>query len=149
MILAAAAIIAVTGGTEPISRSLSPYFLAPPPVAPVFLAGFLAPRASWLLGGLLGLISSIAIIVVLSTPLMQQAATGTTTGASVLQPDVVAYSFFVSIVGGAFYAGAAAWYKRFLALANPNRAARATGKPSDRSRRRGGSDDRPLLARRR
>ena len=149
MIIAAAAIIAVTGGTEPISRSLSPYFLAPPPVAPVFLAGFLAPRASWLIGGLLGLISSIAIIAVLSTPLMQQAATGTAAGASVLQLDVVAYSFFVSIVGGAFYASAAAWYKRFLALANPSRNARPTGKPSDRSRRRGGSDDRPLLARRR
>jgi hypothetical protein len=147
MIVAAAAILTVTGGNEPISRSLSPYFLAPPPVAPVFLAGFLAPRASWLIGALLGLIASIAIVAVLSTPAMQQAATGST-GGSVLQPDLLAYSFFVSIVGGAFYAAAAAWYKRFLALANPNRA-RPTGKPGDRTRRRGGSDERPLLARRR
>ncbi len=148
LIGAAAAIITVTGGTEPISRSLSPYFLAPPPVAPVFLAGFLAPRASYLIGALLGLISSIAIVLVLSTPAMQQAATGTA-GGSVLQPDILAYSFFVSIVGGAFYAAAAAWYKRFLALANPGRGSRPTGKPSAGSRRRGGSDERPLLARRR
>lgn len=150
MIVAAAAIIVVTGGTEPISRGLTPYFLAPPPVAPVFLAGFLAPRASYLLGGLLGLIASVAIVAVLSTPTLQQAVTGAT-GAAVLQPDVIGYSFFVSIVGGAFYAAAAAWYKRFLALANPARTRptnRPTGKPSDRSRRRG-SDDRPLLARRR
>lgn len=150
LIVAAAAIIAVTGGTEPISRGLSPYFLAPPPVAPVFLAGFLAPRASYLLGGLLGLIASVAIVAVLSTPALQQAVTGTT-GGSVLQPDLLAYSFFVSIIGGAFYAAAAAWYKRFLALANPSRVRptnRPTGKASDRPRR-GGSDDRPLLARRR
>jgi hypothetical protein len=150
MIVAAAAIIAVTGGTEPISRGLSPYFLAPPPVAPVFLAGFLAPRASYLLGGLLGLIASVAIVAVLSTPALQQAVTGAT-GTTVLQPDLLAYSFFVSIIGGAFYAAAAAWYKRFLALANPSRTRptnRPTGKSTDRSGRRG-SDDRPLLARRR
>ena len=147
LIAGATAIILVTGGKEPISLSLAPYFLAPPPVAPVFLAGFLAPRASYLIGGLLGLVSSIAIVALLSSPAMQTAATGST-GAAVLQPDVLASSIAVSVVGGAFYAAAAAWYKRFLALANPARSARTTGKPADKSRRRGG-DDRPLLARRR
>ncbi len=151
MIVIAAGVIAVTGGTEPISRTLSPYFLAPPPVAPVFLAGFLAPRASWLIGGLLGLISSLAILAVLSTPAMQVAATGSS-GGTVLQPELLAYSFFVAIVGGAFYAAAAAWYKRFLALASPSRAVRATNRPTGKSgdgSRRRGSDERPLLARRR
>jgi hypothetical protein len=55
---------------------------------------------------------------------------------------------FWAIVGGAFYAAAAAWYKRFLALASPARAARATGRPKDRPRK-GDSGDRPILARRR
>lgn len=146
LIVGATAIILITAGKEPISLGLAPYFLAPPPVAPVFLAGFLAPRASYLIGGLLGVVSQIAYVTLLSSPVLQS-ATGAAPGAG-LQPDFFLYTLFVAVLGGAFYAAAAAWYKRFLALANPNRAARAVGKPADRSRRRGG-DDRPLLARRR
>lgn len=146
-IIGAAAIVSVTGGTEPVSRMLSPYFLAPPPVAPVFIAGFLAPRASYLIGGLLGIISSIAVMLVLSTPGMQQAATGATT-TTALTADVFAYSVALATFGGAFYAAAAAWYKRFLALASPSRAARASARPNDRTRKRD-SGDRPILARRR
>ena len=148
-ILIAAAALLVTGGTELVSRMLAPYFLAPPPVAPVFIAGFLAPRASYLIGGLLGIISSIVAILVLSTPGMQQAATGATAATPALTSDVLVYSLVLATLGGAFYAAAAAWYKRFLALASPSRTVRATGgKPNDRSRKRD-SGDRPMLARRR
>jgi hypothetical protein len=148
-ILVAAAALVVTGGTELVSRMLAPYFLAPPPVAPVFIAGFLAPRASYLIGGLLGIISSIVVILVLSTPGMQQVATGATAATPALTADVLAYSTILATLGGAFYAAAAAWYKRFLALASPSRTVRATGgKPNDRSRKRD-SGDRPMLARRR
>lgn len=147
LIVVAAAITAVTGGKEPISASLAPYFLAPQPVAPVFLAGFLAPRASWLIGGLLGMISWVAVVILLSTPALQQVVVSST-GTTGLSPDLLGYTFVVATISGAFYAAAAAWYKRFLALANPSRNARPTGKPGDRSRRRG-SDERPLLARRR
>jgi hypothetical protein len=149
-ILVAAVALAVTGGTEPISRVLAPYFLAPPPVAPVFIAGFMAPRASYLIGGLLGVISQIAFVALLSSPAVQQAATGTAT-ATLLTTEAIATAFFLSTFGGAFYAAAAAWYKRFLALASPSRAARAaraTSRPNDRSRKRD-SGDRPILARRR
>jgi len=146
LIVGATVLLLVTGGREQISLILAPYFLAPPPVVPVFVAGFLAPRASYLLGGLLGAISMVASVALLSSPVLQP-ATGAA-GAVSLEPVVVANSFLTSVLFGALFAAVAAWYKRFLALANPNRAARATGKPADRSRRRGG-DDRPLLARRR
>jgi hypothetical protein len=145
LIVAATTLLLVTGGREQISLILAPYFLAPPPVVPVFVAGFLAPRASYLLGALLGAISMVASVALLSSPALQPV---TGAGAVTLEPVVVANSFLTSILFGALFAAVAAWYRRFLTLANPNRAARAAGKPADRSRRRGG-DDRPLLARRR
>jgi hypothetical protein len=148
-IIVAAAAVTISGGTDAISRILAPYFLVAPPVAPVFIAGFIAPRASYLLGGLLGFISQIAYIAVLSSPAVQQAATGTVVAPD-YSPGAVGGAFIVAVAFGAFYAAAAAWYKRFLALASPSRAARAraTGRPNDRPRKRD-SNDRPMLARRR
>ncbi len=148
LIVGLLAIVVATGARELISLTLVPYFLAPQPVVPVFLAGFLAPRASYLIGALLGVVSWIALVVLVSSPAIVQALAGTTTAPG-LAPDILLGSLFWGIVGGAFYAAAAAWYKRFLALASPSRAARATGsKPNDRSRKRD-SGDRPVLARRR
>lgn len=49
--------------------------------------------------------------------------------------DTVAISFLLSPLTGAFFGAAAAWYRRFLNLANPNRGARrppARGKPRRR-----------------
>jgi hypothetical protein len=138
-------ILIATGGTEPISASLSPYFLAPPPLGPVLIAGFLAPRASWLLGGLLGMIAIVATLIVVSSPTLQASATGTA-GAGV-QPELLAYSVLVSAVGGGFYAASAAWYRRFLAMASPNRNAARPARPGGQNRR--DANNRPLLTRRR
>ena len=141
-IVAIAAVVAVTNGKELVSQMLAPYFLYPPPIAPVFLAGFLAPRASWLLGALIGVVQTLAtLVLVVSSP-----ALNAQTGAA--DPSVLAYSLFVSIGFGAFYAAAAAWYKRFLQGANPpRRTASAPAKGGSQKSKSSGS--RPLLARKR
>ena len=48
-------------GQELISRFAATYFLAPPPIGGIFLAGFLAPRASYLIGALVGLVSAVLV----------------------------------------------------------------------------------------
>lgn len=132
------AVIIAFGGQELISRELSQFFLAPPPLVPVFIAGFLAPRASWLLGGLLGVVQTIAVLVIVSSP-----ALGEVVG--VPDTSVLASSLAVSVIFGAFYASAMAWYKRFLRGAQPPRPAPPPGKSGQKPKQ----ESRPLLARRR
>lgn len=50
--------------------------------------------------------------------------------------STVAYSFILSPLTGAFFGAAAAWYRRFLNLANPNRGARRPQPNRGRPRRR-------------
>jgi len=140
--------VAITGGTEPITKALATYFLLPPPVAPVFIAGFLAKRASWLQGAILGALSSVVLLAI-SAGTIQQLLADPAAASTVSVPGVIAYNFVVAVIGGALFAAVAAWYKRFLFLANPNRAARANARANDRQQRRRGSQSRPALARRR
>src|SRR6185503_16686537 len=52
-VISAAALVALP--TEVIAALLFQYFVFTPPVASIFLAGFLAPRASYLTGAIAGL----------------------------------------------------------------------------------------------
>lgn len=94
------------------------YFVVTPAIGGVFIAGFMAPRASWLLGILVGLVAAACYSF-----LMLSGALGVTAGPQNenLAREFVAASFFLSPVVGAFFAATAAWYRRFLQLSNPNR----------------------------
>jgi hypothetical protein len=97
--------------------------LQPPPMIIAFLAGMLAPRGAWLMGGLLSLLAGIAYVLVVTvntdslfTPL------GFTYVVSVDQKLAYAQSVLVTapvfgIAVGAF----AGFYRRFLAMSTPQR----------------------------
>lgn len=134
----------VGGSAEQVIASLLfQYFVFSPPVASIFLAGFMAPRASYLTGAIAGLAGAICFALIVAArvgPFVQL------DDAAVNQ--YIASGVVASPLAGIFFGGAAGWYRRFLTLANPNRAARAaSARPSDRPRRK--SDQRPMLARRR
>ncbi len=98
------------------------YFVAPPAIGGVFIAGFLAPRASWLLGVIVGLVSAIAnAVLVVFFPL---AIFATAPNADQTR-ELVLTGLLLSPVFGALFAAGAAWYRRFLQLSSPNRGQRA------------------------
>lgn len=140
-----AAAESVDGSIQAIAASLLfQYFVFSPPVGSIFLAGFMAPRASYLTGGIAGLVGAICFSLIVMGrvgPFVQLSE------AEINQ--YIASGLLASPLAGIFFGGAAGWYRRFLSLANPNRAARAAAAArNDRPRRRG-QEQRPILARRR
>jgi hypothetical protein len=88
----------------------------PAPAGAAFIAGFGAPRASWLVGLLIGVIAAVCYTIVLySVPVGLLVRTEAD-----IQPAALS-ALLTAPVGSALFAAAAAWYKRFLNLANPNR----------------------------
>jgi len=112
-------------------------FLAPPPAIGAFLIGFTAKRGSWLAGLAYGIFVTAVVAAIMSTDAGRILVND--------QPDsrgvVVLNHAAFSPLGAALFASAAAWYRRFLDLANPNRAQRPQGKPQ---RPQGRGDAKPV-----
>lgn len=140
--------VVVTSGAG-ISQFLFAYFIQTPAIGGVFIAGFLAPRASWLLGVIVGFVAAAcyALLILVYPLTIYPAATP-----SPDQAREIAVSAFVlsPVIGGLFAAGAA-WYRRFLALSSPNRGKRqaqaAKAHPGD-GRTRGGTTSQKAGAKR-
>ena len=65
--VAAGIAFAVTGGGNWLVALIATYFVAPPALGSVFLGGFLAPRASYLVGLIIGFVSAAVASVVILT----------------------------------------------------------------------------------
>lgn len=106
-----------------ITYLLLQYFIWAPPIGAVFLAGFLAPRASWLVGLMVGVVASVFFAVLLLSGLFDSSSL--VIGLPPLPKDqhvaFIGQWFLLSSVMGALFAAGAAWYRRFLQLSNPNR----------------------------
>ncbi|MEA2610013.1 MAG: hypothetical protein QOJ75_2256 [Chloroflexota bacterium] len=130
VVVASTIAVIATGGKDVVTAFLFAYFVQTPAIGGVFLAGFLAPRASWLLGLIVGLVAAIgyaAYVIVAASRL---------SGADAPDPglvrDTIISALVLSPILGALFAAAAAWYRRFLRLSNPNRGRQAA------AQRRGG-----------
>ena len=139
--LASTLVIIGTNGQGTIGQFMFAYFIQTPAIGGVFIAGFLAPRASWLLGALVGFIAAIcySILVLVYPTSIYPAAPPTADQAR----DVAISALVLSPVIGSFFAAGAAWYRRFLALSSPNRNKKPTqtakAKPGDGRTRSGSS----------
>ena len=120
--VASAVFVIASTGTEGISQFLFAYFIQTPAIGGVFIAGFLAPRASWLLGVIVGFVSAVCygILILFYPSAIYVSAPPTAEQAR----DIAISALILSPVIGGFFAAAAAWYRRFLALSSPNRGRR-------------------------
>ena len=120
--IASTVAVVATGGRDTVTALLFAYFVQTPALGGVFLAGFLAPRASWLLGAIVGAVAAVGYVAVLA--LVPSALAPAVPDPAVIG-SVAISAFFLSPVMGALFASGAAWYRRFLSLTNPNRGRRA------------------------
>jgi hypothetical protein len=65
--VAAGIAFAITGGGNWLIALIATYFVAPPALGSVFLGGFLAPRASYLVGLIIGFVSAVVASAVILT----------------------------------------------------------------------------------
>jgi hypothetical protein len=113
----------------------------PAPVGAAFIAGFGARRASWLIGILIGVIASVCYaIAVYTVPVGLLITNSQDAQAAALS------ALLVAPVGSALFASAAAWYKRFLNIANPNRNAPRRGQAAQRPQQGRGDIKRDRLS---
>jgi hypothetical protein len=117
---------AITKGEDIVTQFMFAYFIQTPAIGGVFLAGFLAPRASWLLGIIVGLVAAACYAILITTVFAAVVAASPVPGAA---QDAILSAFVLSPIMGAFFAAAAAWYRRFLQLSSPNRQRQTKGKP--------------------
>jgi hypothetical protein len=125
LVIGAAVVTLGLGTTDMIGNLAFYWFIYPFPMAPAFVIGFFALRASWLLGIPVGILGAVAALVILSL----------TPGAATADSQaLLAYAFTTAPPLTALFAAAAAWYKRFLALINPNRGRAPAGSAGKRVR---------------
>jgi len=96
-------------------------FPLPAPVGAAFIAGFGAPRASWLTGALVGVVAALGFAAIVLSPTYSEAVGDGTSSVGLAIQGLIA-----APLGSALFASLAAWYRRFLNLANPNRSQRSS-----------------------
>jgi hypothetical protein len=110
------------------SNFLFQFVTYPPALAPIFVAGFFAPRASYLLGLAVGVVD---VLVLLVWAIALAPALGSAANPQSILGDLLPALGTNAVTGIVFGAGAA-WYRRFLQTSNPRRQAQGKGQ-SNRS----------------
>ncbi len=145
-------------GLNALTSAFFQYFSFTAPLGTSFLAGFFAPRASYLVGILAALASvGFQFLAYNAGPfgglfLDFKDAAGNPMTEAAAKALVLNQALTVGVPSAALFAAAAAWYRRFLNRANPNRSRPRPGTTT--SRRPDGkiakkNERRPMLARRR
>jgi hypothetical protein len=131
LVLGATLAVALVPGNV-VSAFLFQTLVYPPAMAPVFVVGFFAKRASYLLGLIVALIdvAAFAVFVYFILP-----STSTEAVDTALQQQFLVSAITIGPLSGIFFAAGAAWYRRFLAFSGAQRMRQRQGqqRPGQRS----------------
>lgn len=130
LLMIGSGVAAAVAPGQPVVLFLYQTFVYPPALIVLFICGFFAKRASYLLGAILGVINVIVYGLLLVYAVQA--------GLAPLTDDQLQAAFLNGLIfsppSGVLFCSLAAWYKRFLSLTNPNRGRRpqpkAKPKPS-------------------
>ncbi len=116
LVLAGAVFLLVPALRDSQFGSLAAQLLVvPPPLIPAFLAGMLAPRASWLWGLLVGVLAGIVFAIYVATA----PSTGTAPVTDDLRTQAFLYALVISPLFGLATGAFAGFYRRFLRVSAP------------------------------
>ncbi|MCI0346201.1 MAG: hypothetical protein L0221_12280 [Chloroflexi bacterium] len=122
LLMIGGAILPIVAPATTVSTFVFQTFAYPPALIVLFITGFFARRASYLLGGILG----VANVIVYGAFLAYAGRGGL--GGEVPTEGQLEALFINAVVfsppAGVLFCSLAAWYRRFLALTNPNRGRR-------------------------
>jgi hypothetical protein len=131
LLMIGSGVAAAVAPFEPVVIFLGQTFVYPPALIVLFICGFFAPRASYLLGAILGVMNVVVFTAVLLYTVEGLAERPTN--------EQLQTTFLNALVSappsGVLFCSLAAWYKRFLALTNPNRGRRPQPKAKPRPAR--------------
>jgi hypothetical protein len=123
--------------TDPVLTAVFQFLFYPVPLVPPMIAGFLAPRSTWLAGVIAAFIATMTLVLVFAmTTITVPGYAGTLSSTGLLSITVQLLS--TSLAFGLMMAALSGWYKRFLRL---------TSAPSKRSAAKSGGQ-RPAQRRR-
>ena len=116
-----------------IAGSYVQFVIVPPAIAPIFLGGFIAPRASYLVGLLLGLLNGVLLLALIAMAAGSALGTGNALVATGVQ------LFLLTALSGLAIGAFAAWYRDFLRQSAQRRRAKLEARVREqrREQRRG------------
>lgn len=137
LLVVAAAVIAVVG--DPVHNSVAllvvQFALVPPAMIPAFLAGILTTRASWLAGGITGMVASVAFVLAVSLIPVPEPGGSVRPPTSSEQSAYIA-SALANLPMGFLIGALAGFYRRMLRSTGPARPGAQRRRPAG-SRARG------------
>ena len=129
LLMIGSGVAAAVAPGQPVVLFLYQTFVYPPALIVLFICGFFTKRASYLLGAILGVVNVIVYGILLVYAVQA--------GLAPLTNEQLQAAFLNGLIfsppAGVLFCSLAAWYKRFLALTNPNRGRRP--QPKSKARR--------------